>query len=96
MSYWDAHTNEQRIFTHSRVNRHMFMCDDCGRDERECGTKCLELRQRRDLAERFYLGSCYAEHDEGYKAALAWYLGELGEPPTLEQAYYLGKKLLTW
>jgi len=50
----------------------------------------------RDLAERFYLGECYAEHDEGYNAARAWYLGELGEPPTLQQAYDLGKKLLRW
>ena len=32
----------------------------------------------RDLAERFYLGSCYAETDEGYAAACRWYHGELG------------------
>jgi hypothetical protein len=32
----------------------------------------------RDLAERFYLGSCYAETDEGYAAACRWFGGELG------------------
>lgn len=33
----------------------------------------------RDLAERFYLGNCYAETDEGYAAACRWYDGDLGE-----------------
>ena len=33
---------------------------------------------------------------EGYEAARAWYLGELGEPPGLEEAYALGKRLLLW
>lgn len=44
-----------------------------------CG--CTEEENRdgeRDLAERFYLGSCYAETDEGYAAACRWYHGELG------------------
>ena len=57
---------------------------------------CRQLHISRDLAERFYLGECYAETEEGYQAARAWYLGELGAPPESEVAYELGKKLLLW
>lgn len=57
---------------------------------------CTKIDELRERAFRFYLGHCYAEQPAGYEAALAWYMGELGEPPTLEQAYELGKKLLSW
>lgn len=97
--YYDETTDEYKWLTHSTVNNHIFFCDDCGVEdhssEGRC-TECLKKEQLRDLAERFYLGECYAEHDEGFEAAKAWYLGELGEPPTLKEAYYLGQKLLTW
>jgi hypothetical protein len=97
--YYDETTDEYKWLTHSTVNSHIFFCEECCEEhhssERRCDA-CLKTEQMRDLAERFYLGECYAEHDEGYAAAKAWFLGELGEPPTLEQAYYLGKKLLTW
>ena len=98
-TYYDKVDEEYKWLTHSAVNTHIFFCQECGVEdhssEGRC-TECLKTEQLRDLAERFYLGECYAEHDAGYAAAKAWYLGELGEPPTLEQAYYLGKKLMTW
>ena len=98
-TYYDKVDEEYKWLTHSAVNTHIFFCKDCGVEDHSsegCCTECLNKEQLRDLAERFYLGECYAEHDDGYAAAKAWYLGELGEPPTLEQANYLGKKLLTW
>ena len=83
------------------TSTHKFFCRElvCENEAPVAGGRCYSCRKMdtlRDLAERFYLGECYAEHDEGYKAARAWYLGELGEPPTLQQAYDLGKKLLRW
>ena len=98
-TYYDKVDEEYKWLTHSAVNTHIFFCQECGVEDHSsegCCTECLKTEQLRDLAERFYLGECYAEHDDGYAAAKAWYLGELGELPTLEQAYYLGKKLLTW
>ena len=105
-TYYDKVDEEYKWLTHSAVNTHIFFCQECGLEDHSsegCCAECLNkqqrrelVEQRRDLAERFYLGECYAEHDDGYAAAKAWYIGELGEPPTLEQAYYLGKKLLTW
>ena len=62
----------------------------------ECSNCYNDLRNSRDLAERFYLGECYGETDEGYEAARAWYLGKLGKPPMSQQAYDLGKKLMLW
>ena len=68
-------------------------CITCGctaefRDgERVCGCDTCKVNgciygddeYLRDLAERFYLGNCYAETEEGYMAACRWYDGELGE-----------------
>jgi len=96
---YDQDDQQCMWLTHSAVNSHIFFCEDCcveHHSNEKCCDACLERGQLRDLAERFYLGECYAEHDDGYAAAKAWYLGELGEPPTLEQAYYLGRKLLAW
>ena len=53
-----------------------------------------EQERRRELAQRFYRDEDKTEI--AYKAAREWYLGFLGEPPGLEAAYALGKKLLTW
>lgn len=89
--------------THSRVNTHIYFCceENCDAEVYTyttggCCDNCSALAQRRDLAERFYLGECYAEQPAGFEAAKAWYLGELGEPPTLQQAYDLGKKIMLW
>lgn len=49
---------------------------------------------RRALAQHWFRNE--DDTEIGYKAAREWYLGELGEPPGLADAYALGKKLLTW
>ena len=49
---------------------------------------------RRALAQHWFRNE--DDTEIGYKAAREWYLGELGEPPGLVEAYALGKKLLTW
>ena len=48
----------------------------------------------RDLAIRW--SESRDQTHEGYMAARAWFLGELGPVPELEKAYALGKRLLLW
>lgn len=66
----------------------------------ECTGYYDSLRQKRDLAMFFYhgvdLSGVTEETEEGYEAALAWYRGELGRPPTHAQKWKLREKLLTW
>ena len=97
--YYEEADQQCKWLTHSTVNTHIFFCEECGVEDHSSDgrcTDCLKTEQLRDLAERFYLGECYAEQPAGFEAAKAWYLGELGEPPTLQQAYDLGKKIMLW
>ena len=100
--YYDEMTDEYKWNTWSSVNTRVSFCQECNSTINKSLGYCIECyhneykKMRRELAEDFYLDDPYAESEEGYYAARAWYLGQLGEPPTLTQAYHLGKKLLTW